>query len=194
MIRRISGTVIDITENTVVIDVAGIGYLIHTTGERYELNGSVSFWTHLAVRENALDLYGFSSRDTLEMFSLLLGIPKIGPKSAQQIMTQADIETIKKSVISNDPTYLTKVSGVGKKTAEKIVTELKDKFEYFTGAYDTDSISDHKTNSFTADAIDALVTLGYPQTDARKIVQNLPETITTTNEAVKEALKQLGQA
>ena len=197
MIRQLRGEVVDTSDGYVVLDVQGVGYFVAVPSvpSHVAIGATLTLFTHLAVRETALDLYGFTSRDELELFGLLLTIPKIGPKSALQILTQADIATIKKAVLSNDPSYLTKMAGVGKKTAEKIVVELKDKFEYFTGAY-TDDIDFSETGEalFTADAIDALVALGYPQSDARKTVQQLPPTITTANEAVREALKQLGQA
>ncbi len=196
MIRRVTGTIIDSSEKEVVVDVAGIGYLIYVnkSQEHFPLDATVTFHTHHAIRDTASDLYGFISRDELELFALLLTIPKVGPKSAMQILTQSDIETIKKAVLSDDPNYLTKMSGVGKKTAEKIVNELKDKFEDFAGTYATEVGDEHVVHPFAADAIDALVALGYPQSDARKVVHNLPDEIQSANDAVREALKTLGQS
>ncbi len=192
MIRQIRGFVASAAANQVVIDVNGVGYLIYTTaGYGYQVDQSVCFHTHLAVRETALDLYGFTAADELEIFELLLTIPKIGPKSALDIMIKADVATIKNAVISNDASYLTKVSGIGKKTAEKIVMELKDAFDNFVST-DTHT-SPNALPSYTSDAIDALVSLGYPPVDARKVVLQLPPTIATANEAVREALKVLGQ-
>lgn len=197
MIRQLTGIVADITDGSVVIDVGGVGYLVATplSPAHFTFGSTVTLHTHLAVRETALDLYGFGSRDDLHLFSLLLGIPKVGPKSALQIMTQADVAMIKKAVLSDDASYLHKMAGIGKKTAEKIVIELKDKFDGFsssdTAADGGDVVAD---TPFAADAIDALVALGYPQVDARKAVQQLPADITTANEAVRAALQQLGQA
>jgi len=195
MIRHIRGTISDITEGQIVVDVAGVGYLIHTaaTTERFKLDTEIKLHTYMAVQERAQDLYGFLTRDELELFSILLTIPKVGPKSAMQIMQKADVELLKTSVLSNDATHLSKMSGIGKKTAEKIVLELKDKFEDFAGAYTNTSGDSIKQPAYTADAIDALIALGYPQSDARKTIQQLPETITSANEAVKEALKELGK-
>jgi len=195
MIRHIRGTVADITEGQVVVDVSGIGYLIHTaaTPEHFTLEEEVTFHTYMAVQERALDLYGFLTRDELELFTLLLSLPKVGPKSAIQILQKADVELLKNSVLNNDASHLSKMSGIGKKTAEKIVVGLKEKFEDFAGSYNTSSGTDAILPPYTVDAIDALIALGYPQADARKAIQQLPSTVTTANQAVKEALKELGK-
>ncbi len=193
MIRQISGLVADTAPLAVVVDVNGVGYLVYTTtGRAYTVGSSVQFHTHLAVRETALDLYGFASRDELEIFELLLTIPKIGPKSALDILSKADITTLKAAITNGDPAYLTKVSGIGKKTAEKIVSELADAVAGLTviGVSAPHAAAPH----FTSDAIDALVALGYPPVDARKVVLQLSPTVSSANEAVREALKLLGQA
>lgn len=193
MIRQIRGTVASIGANQVVIDVQGVGYLVYTTAAfGYTLEQTLCLHTHLAVRETALDLYGFATRDELDVFELLLTIPKIGPKSALEIMTKADITTLKQAVATHDAGYLTKVSGIGKKTAEKIVDGLKDAFAEMASYISPGT--EQNVAPFTTDAIDALVALGYPPVDARKVVLQLPPTITTANEAVREALRILGQA
>ena len=98
MIRKITGELVDISTTNVVLDVSGVGYLIYVSKSpaNQRLGEVFSYWTHLAVRETALDLYGFTNRDELEIFELLLTLPKIGPKSALQIMSQAEIELLKK--------------------------------------------------------------------------------------------------
>lgn len=197
MIRHIRGKISDSIEGQVVVDVAGVGYLIyvHKNPEHFPLDSEVTLHTHMAVRETAMDLYGFGTRDELELFTILLTIPKVGPKSALQIMQKADPELLKSSVLSEDASHLSKMSGIGKKTAEKIVLGLKDKFEHFAGAYTNGSVEgDLPQAPYTTDAIDALIALGYPQSDARKIIQKLPPEITTANEAVHAALKELGKS
>lgn len=193
MIRTITGTIVESATEHVVADVHGVGYLIYTpAGHRYPLESTQCFYTHLAVRENALDLYGFSLRDELDLFLALLNIPKIGPKSALEIMSKADVTTIKSAVLSDDPAYLSKVSGLGKKTAEKVVVGLKDRFD----PNDINALTNAHNSvvpAYTSDAIDALVALGYPSSDARKVILALPPTVTTANEAVREALRALGQ-
>ena len=193
MIRRIQGNVLEIGVFMVIVDVHGVGYLIHTpsTGDRFAVGESVALHTHLAVRENALDLYGFLTTEELAMFTLLIGLPKIGPKSALLILSQADVPLLRKAALSGDATYLSKISGIGKKSAEKIVLGLRDKL----GAEDVPlgnySESDH-------DVIDALITLGYSQKESRDALQKMkPENTTSdtadTNTRIKVALKLLGK-
>lgn len=195
MIRQLTGTISDVGTNYVVLDVGGVGYLIHTNAPAHYLpEATARFFTYLAVRDNALDLYGFSNRDTLEIFELLIELPKIGPKSALQILTAADIQLLKEAVRNNDPAYLSKLSGIGKKSAEKIVAGLKDKFESRgydefpaerNGAYD---------QGHTADTIDALIALGYPAFDARRVVIEITTadpTLSNSADVIKLALRSL---
>ncbi len=194
MIRHIRGTVADITEGYIVVDVHGVGYLVHThcTPEYFTLDTEVKLYTHMAVQERAQDLYGFLSRDDLAIFTLLLTIPKIGPKSAMQIMQKANSDLLRTSIQNNDPIHLSKMSGVGKKTAEKIVLGLKGSFEHIAPMH-TSTDGETVTPPYTVDAIDALIALGYPQADARNAVQGLPETINNATDAVKAALKELSK-
>lgn len=198
MIRHISGTVTDVAPSRVVIDVNGVGYHIFTTARTgCAVHEQLTLHTHLAVRENAMDLYGFTTLEELSFFELLLTLPKIGPKSALQILAQADTELLRNTILSQDAVHLSKMSGIGKKTAEKIVLGLKDVFEdfNFTDKTQATSVGSKEQASFASDTIDALITLGYPQSDARKAVQQLlvekPE-ISKVNDAIKEVLKILG--
>jgi Holliday junction DNA helicase RuvA len=188
MIAELRGTVVDIGLAHITLDVRGVGYRIAVCSvQDFVLNTEAHLHTHLAVRETALDLYGFLEKEELAIFELLLKLPKIGPKSAMQILSQADIDLLKKAVASNDPSYLSKMSGIGKKSAEKIVVGLKDVFEdaEFENSLSEDTHAD-------SDAIDALVTLGYSQRDAREALRRLSEDIVETNERIKAALKHLG--
>jgi Holliday junction DNA helicase RuvA len=197
MIRQIRGDVADTHPTHIVVDVHGVGYLIYTTAKTaFPIGEEVTLYTYLAVRETALDLYGFTSKDELSFFELLLTLPKVGPKTAMQILSQADIQLLQNTIISQDAAHLSKMSGMSKKTAEKIVLGLKDKFEETLYTRDEHGVthSSEKT-SFMSDTIDALITLGYPQADARKVVQQIitekPE-ITKANDAIRDALKLLG--
>ncbi len=187
MIARLSGTVALIRGAAIILDVGGVGYLVavRSTAE-FTVGKAATLHTHLAVRENALDLYGFLDDRELHMFEELIKLPKIGPKSAMQILIQADVATIVKAVAEQDAQYLTKLSGIGKKTAEKIVTELKDVFgEGVAGVGVSGTSGD-------TDLIDALMALGYSQKDARDALQKLPQKITDTNERLKYALRNIG--
>ena len=186
MISRIRGTIIHKTEKSVIIDVSGIGYKISAGSDtlaKIKNKEQVSLWTHQHVREDALDLYGFLDRDELEFFEMLIDISGIGPKSALSIIGVAPIETLKKAIASGDTSYMTKVSGVGKKTAEKIILELRDKL----------SALGHKAPygelSVELDVIEALKSLGYSQNEAREAVKKVPSSITDASARVKESLK-----
>ena len=199
MIRHIRGTVSNIEPSYAVVDVHGIGYLVYITARTHlVLHEETQLYTYLAVRETALDLYGFTTLEELSFFELLLQLPKIGPKSALQILSQADTALLQSAILSQDPTHLSKMSGITKKTAEKIVLGLKDIFDTHAYNYGVDGGINEVSQAnalFTSDTIDALVTLGYPQADARKAVQQLlaekPE-ITNVNDAIKEVLRILG--
>lgn len=188
MIRNLSGKIVLRSDSEVVIDVNGVGFLVfvspHTSADLIDKE-EVSLWTHLAVRENALDLYGFHNREELRFFQLLLTISGIGPKSALNIMSISSVEEIKRAVRENHPAYLTKISGIGTKTAQKIVLELKDKIgESEEGG--TEALKGE------VEAIEALKSLGYSTQIAREALRDIPRDITETSERVREALKKLG--
>lgn len=188
MIARLFGEIIDVGLTHVVIQVGGIGYLVavHNSGE-YILDSTVHIHTYLAVRENALDLYGFTTKAELTMFEQLIKLQKIGPKTAIQILSQASVETLRKAVQTNDPIYLSKMSGIGKKSAEKIVTGLKDILELGEVLAEQSHM-----NQSDSDVIDALLTLGYSQKDALQAVQKIPADIILTNARIKHALTYIG--
>ncbi|MBX2866523.1 Holliday junction branch migration protein RuvA [Candidatus Kaiserbacteria bacterium] len=185
MIRRISGTVIAHEEQGVVVDIQGIGYLVYTT-DFPSLESFVTFYTYLAVRENAMDLYGFESEMMLEMFELLLSVPKIGPKSALQILSQSDVTALQKAIINEDPSFLTKVSGIGKKTAENIVMTLKGKLDA-EALFESGDENVHENHEI----IEALITLGYAQKDAREALKKVPDDVSETRARIAAALKLL---
>ncbi len=194
MISRIEGKVVLLNEKFAVIDVSGIGYKINLSPDMIsklagpkQVDTKISFWTHLNVKEDALDLYGFENLDELEFFEMLINISGIGPRSALGVIGVAPIETIKSAIASGDTSYMTKVSGVGKKTAEKIILELRDKL----------SALGHKTENSDMkgelDALEALKSLGYSQAEARDALRSVGADITGVSARVKEALKILSQ-
>lgn len=179
MISRITGTLLQLDLKNAIIDVAGIGYKVHMGGETIEalagnVGQSVSLFTYLAVRENSLDLYGFKNQETLNMFELLITVSGIGPKSAMGILAVASEHTIREAIISEDTSYLTKVSGIGKKNAEKIVLELKGKFKddsYIGG--------NGKDVTKQALAVEALKSLGFEERIARDAIKNMDKELST---------------
>lgn len=187
MIAYIEGPVISKSEKNLVVQTGGIGYRVFTTNETIAQNpSSISLFTYLAVRENALDLYGFESKEELAFFELLLTIPGIGPKSALSILNVAHVETLRRAIGGGDVAYLTKVSGIGKKTAEKIILELKDKI----GTIEQEDKTAFKE---TSDALLALLALGYNEREVREALKeiNLPDA--GVHQLVKAALKFLGK-
>lgn len=189
MISRITGTLIQLDLKTAIIDVAGIGYKVAVGGESIEalagnIGQSVSLFTYLAVRENALDLYGFKNQESLDMFEMLITVSGIGPKSALGILSLASAHTLQEAIMSEDTSYLTKVSGIGKKNAEKIVLELKGKFK------DTDYIAGSgKDVSKEALAVEALKSLGFDERAARDAVKKMEKDL-SAEEMIKRFLSE----
>jgi len=194
MIRRLTGKVVSKTEQSIVLEVNSVGYLVFTPQNGLmRLGDTTTLHTHLVVRETVLDLYGFQLEDELELFEQLLTLPKIGPKSALQILAQASLVLIKTAITNNDPAQLSKMSGLGKKTAEKVVAGLIEIYEK-QGFVMSTGLSAAASNGNVSDTIDALVALGYPENDARKVVQRVTEAnpaLLNTNAILKEALKDL---
>lgn len=187
MIGSLSGTVRYKDTNSLVVDVSGVGYKVAVPTDvalEVGLSQPIFLWTYLAVRETALDLFGFLEKETLEAFELLITISGIGPKTALGILNVASPAVLRRAVASGDTSYLTKVSGIGKKNAEKIVLELKDKLK----VVDEDLGVDGQTEG---DALEALVSLGYTEKDARNALKKVPKEIEGASERVKSALKNL---
>lgn len=191
MIRSLHGTVESTGLTHLVLTVNGVGYLIYMNTLRYgyEAGDTLHLHTYLAVRETALDLYGFPTVHELEFFQLLLTIPKIGPKSALQILSQADISILTEAIKMKDATMLHKLSGIGKKTAENIVQFLHDKLEHVSSPVGSSESTD-PADRMQSDAIDVLISLGYNPADARSAVRAVPSH-TDTTDLVKQALRGL---
>ncbi|MBY0539597.1 Holliday junction branch migration protein RuvA [Patescibacteria group bacterium] len=183
MIGSLQGVVRGFLRDTVVIDVGGVGYRVASpvsTLTKLSENDPVFLWTHLAVRENSQDLYGFETKDELHWFELLLSVSGIGPKSALAILNTVDTVSLEKTIATNDPAGLSKAHGVGKKTAEKIVLELKGKI----GGGEA-----RRAGESDGDVIDALVGLGYSVREAREAVRAVPKETQTTEARIREAIR-----
>jgi len=188
MIASLSGTVRHKDTRSLVVEVSGVGYkvLVPTeTALEVTLSSPVFLWTHLVVRETSLELFGFLEKETLDTFELLITIPGIGPRTALNILNVASPAMLRQAVASGDTTYLTRVSGIGKKNAEKIVLELKDKLKL--------AKEDMVDTRSEGDALEALVSLGYTERDAREALKKVPKETEGASERVKAALKLLSQ-
>lgn len=183
MIGHLRGTIIDQDLKSVILDVSGVGYKVYTNVAILNKKEDIEFWTYLAVRENALDLYGFQTKDELHFFELLITVSGIGPKSAMGILTLASLQNLRSAISTGDTSYLTKVSGIGKKNAEKIVVELKDKLE---GVEIELGIS----SNHDVDALLALTALGYGERESREALKKILDA-KDTGDKVKKALKLL---
>jgi len=191
MISHLSGSVLYVSENHLVLDVHGVGYRVHCmprTLDHARSKREFSLHTHLAVREDAMELFGFEHPEELELFVLLIGISGIGPRSALGILALESIEKLVSAIAHGDVGYLTKVSGVGKKSAEKIVLELREKVT--TLSID----SSHDTHHDDDDVFAALEALGYRASDVRDAVRALPENVTDQSERIKTALRTLSRS
>lgn len=190
MISALSGTVRHKDLHSVVVDVSGVGYKVWVPTEiilDLETGSKVSLWTHLAVRETSLDLFGFVEKESLEIFELLITISGIGPKTALGILNVATPTMLRQAVVNSDTSYLTRVSGIGKKNADKIVLELKDKLKLTSEDTSTNSVQAQEEG----DALEALVSLGYSERDARDALKKVSKNVTGASERVKSALKLL---
>lgn len=191
MISLIKGIVAETRERFVVVDTGSIGYKVWVTeGALPSLKAGekVLLWTYLAVRENSQDLYGFTSQSERNLFELLITVSGIGPKTALNILSLVSSETLIQAVRTGSVAHLVKVSGLGKKTAEKIVLELKDKL----GGISNEDFGNLSAGmSSDADAIEALKALGYATDEAREVLKKIDPSIIDTGAKVKAALKKL---
>lgn len=187
MIKHLRGTILEKQLGTVVIAAHDVGYAVyvpeHVLTALPEIGDTVSLWTHLSVRENAMDLYGFIERSDLDAFELLLNVSGIGPKGALAILSLDTTDKLLSAISAGDTSYLTSVSGIGPKSAKKIVIELQDKLKEY-------GLGEHSSED--ADVLDALRALGYTLKESREALKYIPKEVTDTHERVKEALKTLG--
>lgn len=190
MIIHIKGAVKMKGDKFVILESNEIGWQIfvgaHTLKEIPKNGENCALWTHFHVREDSMELYGFIEYAELEFFKMLIQISGIGPKSALGILGVAPLDTIKKAIASGETSYLTKVSGIGRKIADKIIIELREKIGELTPA---------ESQMFTEeqDVLEALQSLGYSRSEAREALKNVPVEIEGANGRIKYALKIMGK-
>jgi len=189
MFAKLKGKIEYIKDSYVVVDVNGVGYKVFSTPYvmgKIAGQSDVDFFIHTYVREDILALYGFLTLEDLEMFELLISISGIGPKAAMGILTIADVKTIRTAILNEDPSVLTKVSGVGKKTAERVILELRNKISGLSEGEKSDVMAD-------SDALEALTSMGYSVFESREALKMVSLEIKDVSERVKLALKNLGK-
>ncbi len=199
MISYIKGRLLELYEDSVIVENGGIGYQIQVPVSaltEFSMGEEVQIYTYLYVREDALSLYGFSSRDDLDIFKLLIGVNGIGPKGALGVLSVISPDDLRFAVLSEDAKSIARAPGVGLKTAQKVILELKDKLS-LEDAFERKSVHEAvkgKTSGASADnkgeAVQALTALGYSASEAMKAVRQIPGAEEMEVEAIlKAALK-----
>ena len=191
MIGQLEGKLKSKKPTRLLIDVNGVGYIVYISINTFEKLGEegshCSIYTYLSVKDDALDLYGFYSESEKEMFQLLISVSGIGPKLALSILSGIQIEDLKDSIREGNVSRITAIPGIGRKTAERLVVELRDKAD---NVADSAEIKDAGTYSIKKDAISALVSLGYNHKIAEQAVRKILEAApnSTVEDLIKEAL------
>ncbi|MEI7694447.1 MAG: Holliday junction branch migration protein RuvA [Chlorobium sp.] len=194
MFAYFRGRLVTVLPDEAVVEVSGIAYqfLISATTNRHlpEPGSDILLFSHLYVREDALQLYGFSAEDERQLFRLLLLTSGVGPKLALAVLSGLQVQEIHDAILANDPERLYGVSGVGKKTAARIILELRDKILKLTPVGSMAAPASVQKSRLRDDAINALVTLGFARTTVQKAVATILEQDTglTVEEVVKSAL------
>lgn len=191
MIAHVSGVVAEKFGSSVIIDVHGVGYEVAVPLGDYEkalLDEPVKFYTYHHVREQAEELFGFSSLAAKKLFELLITVQGIGPKAALAILSLGTTEQVRNAIANSDSVYITKASGVGKKTAERVVVDLADKVGLPTYYQQTAAVqTELNTND---EALEALMALGYTLNDATRALDGVSPDLPTAAR-VTQALKQV---
>ncbi|MGN1014517.1 MAG: Holliday junction branch migration protein RuvA [Butyricicoccus sp.] len=200
MYYYVEGTVAVIQPGLAVIDCAGVGYAVNTsqtTCAALSLGKQARLYTYLYLREGIMELYGFADQEELSCFKLLIGVSGVGPKAALAILSTAPTSQVALSIITGDAKLLTRAPGVGKKIAQRICLELKDKLAKeqdkgtFTGMPAAVPAASDATEA-VSEAISALMVLGYSQAEAMNAMEGLTLTDASAQDIIRACLKKLG--
>lgn len=199
MIATLSGKLIIKEQNYIVVECGGVGFKCYVTRQTHTTAGNIGdnvfLYTYLSVREDALDLYAFASNNELETFKLITSVSGVGLKIGLSILSEFAADKILLYIASGDAKSLTAASGVGIKLAQRIVLELKDKVGSIAAddtAFDVAAIGNAVNHNNSKEAIEALVSLGYTQSEASFAVSRLDSSL-DTNVLIKQALKSLAR-
>lgn len=198
MYYYIKGTLAAKGDNCLVVDAGGVGYRIYTSLNCIEKAGStgseITVYTYLNVREDAMELYGFISEDERKMFMLLISVSGVGPKAGLALLSVATPDRLATAIVTGDEKLITKASGVGPKAAKRIILELKDKIDSDVLGIDSDGVilstAEEVIADSRAEAMSALVALGYSSQEAKSVLVKLDANL-STEELIKKALTQL---
>lgn len=191
MIAHVSGVVSEKFNNSIIVDVHGVGYEVQAALGDYEkalLDEPIKLYTYHHIREQSQDLFGFSTLAAKKLFELLISVQGVGPKAALAILSLGDSEMVRNAIANEDASYVVKASGVGKKTAERVIVDLADKVG-MPLRYDNDTQGVSSPVTHTDEALEALMALGYNLADASKALEGVSTDLSTA-ERVTEALKQ----
>ena len=201
MISYVKGELIAIEEEKVIVDVHGLGYGVYMPAQAMcmlpPIGEEILLHTYLNVREDAMQLFGFLTKDDLKIFKLLIGVSGIGPKGGLNILSQLTPDDLRFAVMANDAKTIAMAPGIGKKTAEKLIIELKDKLsieEVLNKAVGVENVTcEHQhSNALQSEVIQALVSLGYGSSEAMRAVKKVKiEENTSVEELLKSALKNM---
>lgn len=190
MIAHIKGEIAEKFNNSVIVDVHGVGYEITLTALDYDnvkLGDEIKFYTYHSIRENAEELYGFSSLAAKKLFELLISVQGIGPKAAIAILSLAQPEEVRNAIANADAAFVSKASGVGKKSAERVIVDLRDKVGIPSHYGATETIATPGKNE-PDEALDALIALGFPLKEATAALEKVDKSL-SVEERIKLALK-----
>ncbi|HET56212.1 MAG TPA: Holliday junction branch migration protein RuvA [Ignavibacteria bacterium] len=197
MIGHLTGKIISKKPTKILLDVNGVGYTVNISISTFEklpdLSESASLFIHTSVKEDAIDLYGFFTPSEKEMFELLISVSGIGPKLAQSLLSGIQVDELKYAIDEGNLSRITAVPGIGRKTAERLLVELRDKINKLTEKFEPAEAG--APSSIRSDAIAALVNLGYNLKTAEKIVRDVMNSRTsiTIEDVIKESLSQLNK-
>lgn len=192
MIGYLGGVVKAIHKNYLIIVAERVGYKVFVTPQislATEIGKPLELYIHTYVREDQLALYGFPTLPELDFFELLLSVSGVGPRIAMSIMSLSDLDVIKSGIVNEDPQVFTKVSGVGRKIAERLIMELREK----VAEIGSDRETFKEVSQAHADVLDVLMALGYSRTEARKAIASLPKEMINSEDKIKEALRSLAK-
>lgn len=189
MIALLSGRIFEKNKDSVVVETSGgVGYLVRMTMLRvaeYRIGQDLKIYTYLKVSDSALDLYGFQNTEERDFFELLMTVSGVGPKSAMNILSLGHMEEIQSAIARSDVKYLTGVQGMGKKTAERLVVELKNKLVATSDSHSTKTAE----SDILTDVLEGLMALGYSRDEAKGLVKNIDTEGKTAEQILKLALK-----